>query len=356
MKRFFMYLVAVMVLFTACAKDALQDESALKSAQNIAKAVDVKTILSTHGECIADFNDIGYDQQWFNKFGKQLNGSGFHKVDNGVNFEKKGNDTWLHFDEENEAGIVTVAYKNGNYFAFFNFDAQCLAGQSVYFDGKIYSVLKWDYDAEGSFAKIECPYPDTDFTELFDNIVFVQEMGLVNGQACYTEDSWATLWLALQTAAALTTEICVSQEDVDAAAKDLMDAFDALIYKVTADAFFINLNNLTNQVSQSIKETYVYPFFPDMTDDEIESKYGGGAQRTLVVLTLFNDCLYTPFGTVKSWLAEGTQGDSGTTGVNTFADDNVIVTVNHSARSGEQVFSCTYGSFVYKGNPVVTLK
>jgi len=355
MNRLFLYVFAVALLFTACAKDALQDESALKSAQNIAKAVDVKTILATHGDCIADFNDIGYDQQWFNRFGKQLNGSGFHKVDNGVNFEKKGNDTWLHFDEDNNAGIVTVAYKNGNYFAFFNFDAQCLAGQSIYFDGKIYSVLRWDYDPDGSFSGFVCPYTDTDLTALFDEIVLAQEFMVTANSDCYTEDSWTAFYNALLAASLLTNENCVSQEDVDAAALALADAFAALTYKVTGTAFFINLNNLENQVSTAIKETYVYPFFPGMTDAEIESKYGGGAQRTLVVLTLINDCLYTPFGTVKSWLAEGTQGNSGTTGINTFADDFVTVTVNHSARSGVQVFSCTSGSFVYAATPIITL-
>ena len=135
--------VALVIGFSACEKEV--EEGGLKSAQDVKKAVDVKTILATHGDCIGDFNDAGYNQAWFNSFGKKLNGSGKHNVAENIYFEKKGNETYLYFLEGAE-GIVTVAYKNGNYFAFFNFDAACLAGEAIFFDGKIYSNLAWNYD------------------------------------------------------------------------------------------------------------------------------------------------------------------------------------------------------------------
>jgi len=136
--------VALVVGFSACEKEV--DESGLKKA-DLTKAVDVKTIKATHPDCAIDYDNAGYDQAWFNKFGKQLNGSGIHPVATGIEFEKKGNDTWLRFDE-GAKGTVTVAYKNGNFFAFMKFDAACVEKNVVYFDGKIYSVLRWDYEEE----------------------------------------------------------------------------------------------------------------------------------------------------------------------------------------------------------------
>jgi len=146
MKRVFSLILGVALVFSACNKEA--EEGGLKSgAQDVPKAVDVKNILATHGDCIADFHDAGYNQAWFNSFGKKLNGSGKHVVAENIYFEKHGNDTRLYF-LEGAKGIVTVAYKNGNYFAFFNFTASCLAGNAIFFDGKIYSNLAWEYEEE----------------------------------------------------------------------------------------------------------------------------------------------------------------------------------------------------------------
>ena len=136
----FSSMLALMLLFSACNSDYLDGDGIMIKSGESGLPVFQSNCHTTYKEAIKEQKD-------FNAWGTQFKGSGTVVIAEGITLTKKGNETWLEFEPGCAEGTFSIAYKSGNYFDVYEWVTtnECVQGLKVFFDGKTYSVLRYDF-------------------------------------------------------------------------------------------------------------------------------------------------------------------------------------------------------------------